>query len=780
MLRIVATAWLACGWAWVFAAAPLVSAPPDRVVVPGEFATLVFRVESQNAGSARVTAVAPPGWRVVRTTESIDMRPGVATPIVVTVGVPALAAAEAVEYVQVRIEANGSVVDASVGLEVAARYAFTLETPREVVLDGDPVRASVANTGNVLADIVVDVRRAGSSVASQRVSVAPGQAATLTFALDLEGSYVVMATGADGTLERRSVDVISLGGPTRTPFALDGTLEVRGTGLARPQVVARVAGPLSDLLRVDARIDAMALEGSRLEVRSPALDVHLGSGWRDAFGVGLTSDSIAAATLRGPDWTAGALLAGPTTAPTTFAVLAMHAWSDGDAAGAIGWQRGAPLLALRASVARDDLRAASALRLAEGTYAWSLRTAVGHQAGTTSLDLAGAAFGSERASATFDLQHLDGTGVTRVYAQGRVPLFDVGAWDGRVGLATTFERDEATSVHLSAHAGNRERQLRVEYRARRPDDWRFSAGAGARFDPAGSRLVSEVRLVRTPRPRYTSYEVRAELSPQTLAWDAWFTTQHQRVVGPWAWSVGGAWNAGGQRLTGTAALEYGSGPWTVAVTAGARYDYAAATDPWAVDVALRARYQWSWAVPDTITLLTGGREAGVVAGQVESSGEPVAGVRIDVGPYRLVTDDAGRFEIVLPPGAYEFRLDTASLPLVARLLDAPMQAVAVSVGQRIDLSWQAVRTTVLEGAVVELLDPGAVVDAPPRGVPARLVVTDAEGLQRVVSTGSDGLGGFNRSSQRALGGAYGTSEGLGSDGDGPAADAFTGPSWSGS
>jgi hypothetical protein len=42
------------------------------------------------------------------------------------------------------------------------------------------------------------------------------------------------------------------------------------------------------------------------------------------------------------------------------------------------------------------------------------------------------------------------------------------------------------------------------------------------------------------------------------------------------------------------------------------------------------------------------------------------------------------------------------------------------------------------------------------------------------------VGGFNRSSQRAVGGAYGTSEGLGFDGDGTAGDAFTGPSWSGS
>lgn len=736
MRRLVAMAWFSCFLAWASASGPVVSAPPERVVTPGEFVTLVFRVDASSVSTAGVTTVLPPGWRAVRATETIDLSPRATTPIVLTMGVPAFAMAETTEHVRVRVEAPDGVAEASVGLTVATRHDFDLEAPREIILDSDPFTVLVRNTGNVVAAIDVDVRRAGRPIASQRVSVDPGEAVSVGFDLDIEGSYVVTATGADGMLERRTLAVVRLGGPTRTPFSLDGSLAVRATSHARGEAVVRLAGAVSDALRVEARVDAAALDRSHVELQSETVDVRIGPGWRDVFRVGLVSDSIVAATLRRPTWTTGALVAGPVEEPTTFAVAASHAWPDVEVAGAAGWHRGAPIVAMRTDVARENASMAGAWRLQEEVHTWSLRTVADTEVGTTSLDLGGTAFGSERANVTVDLQHLHGS--TRFYLQGRLPLVDASAWDGRVGVATTFERDDAGDVRLSGHIGNRERQLRVEYREAFLGDWRFAAAVGGRLDAAGSRLLTEVRIIRTPRPRYASYEVRLQLSPETLQWDAWLATQHERASGPWTWSVSGAWNATDQRLAGTAALERTVAPWTVAVTTRARYDYGLDTDPWAVEVALRARYEWSWAVPEPITALAGGRRAGVVEGRIEGAGAQVGGVRIEVGPYRLETDDVGRFEVALPPGTYDFRLDSRSLPLVARLLDDPSQAVIVAAGERTEVVWRAAQTTVLEGAVLESRGPDAAPDEPTRGVPARLLVVDGEGLRRIVTTGADG------------------------------------------
>jgi hypothetical protein len=55
-----------------------------------------------------------------------------------------------------------------------------------------------------------------------------------------------------------------------------------------------------------------------------------------------------------------------------------------------------------------------------------------------------------------------------------------------------------------------------------------------------------------------------------------------------------------------------------------------------------------------------------------------------------------------------------------------------------EVAWQATRTTVLSGRVLEDRDGDGVADDPPRGVAARLLLTDAEGLRRVLTTDADG------------------------------------------
>ena len=626
--------------------------------------------------------------------------------------------------------------DAAVRLSVAARYGLELAAPAEVVLGEAAFVVEVRNTGNVAIESEVVVRLTGRSVASRILPVAPGATAVAEFALETVGSYVVTAAGADGSLERRNVEVVRFGGPTPAPFELTGVIEFRATSRPRADAIVTLSGPVSDVLRIDAKVDAGSLARSHLEVGGSAFEVRLGPGWRDPHQLGVAAESVFAATLRLPGWTAGFVAAGAEGDPAIFALSAGFDEADRGFAAMAGVRDGGPLLALRGRLEHDEGTVNGLWRLEDGSHDASLGGTIDGPAGTTSLAVAGADLGGDRPTISLDLQHVHDA--TRTFAQARWPLDGDQPWDGRVGLATTVALQDAGDVRVSAQVGTRERQFGVEYRADLPDDWRILVGVGGRDGASGLVVSGEARLTRVPRDRYVSYEGRVTLAPDTLAWTVRLATQHQRQTGPWKWSAGGTWLVPEPRLTATAAVEHASGPWTIAITSSVAYDARASVNPWSVALSVRARHVWSWPVPEAVTARTGGRGVAIVDAVVQSSGVPMAGVRVDVGPYRFVTGGDGRFQAELPPGNYAFRLDTGSVPIVARLLDPATKLVTLSAGDRVELAWNAVQTTVLEGAVLEPASADAGGGTARRGVPARLVVVDADGLRRAVSTGVDG------------------------------------------
>jgi hypothetical protein len=91
-------------------------------------------------------------------------------------------------------------------------------------------------------------------------------------------------------------------------------------------------------------------------------------------------------------------------------------------------------------------------------------------------------------------------------------------------------------------------------------------------------------------------------------------------------------------------------------------------------------YAFDVPVSDDIVEGTGGRRLGTLIGTVVADGRPVAGVVVSVGRFRVMTDEAGRFELRLAPGSYQVEVDRGAEPEGYRVVD-PAQ-VNVEVGVR--------------------------------------------------------------------------------------------------
>ncbi len=734
-MRSLALAWL---WlvAFAWAAEPVVSAPPDRVVDPGAYATLVFRVETRTDVRATVAVRLPEGWRIVRTPDVVELSADRSTPVALTVGVPASAPAGAVEQVTIRIEAAGAASEGSVHLTVAAVHGLALSSPQEHAIGPDPLVVDVRNTGNVRDVFDVALLRLGRAVASQRLEIAAGEEVAISFDVPVEGSYVVTASSSGGPIERRNVDVVRIGGPDPAPFAVAGEVVARVAVGSTVDLAIALAGPLSDVLRLDARLEATDLERTHIELRGDRFTVRLGRGWRDPFRLGTPNDTLLAGTVNLPsDWAAGAIVAGALDGPTLAAVAIGRTWPGVDIAAGIGWRLDDPWVSLRGTVAVADWNVGGAWRSEGGLSALRVEGVAAASWGTTTFGVDASGLGGDRARVAVGAQYAHLT--TRLYVRAESPLAGDAMWGGHVGATTTITDALPGDLRLSAEAGHLERRFRVEHRGTLPGDWRTLVAIDGRADQSGFGLGGEARWVQAASGRYAAYGARVDYASVQAAWRTRLSIQQQRETGPWVWTVDGAWDSSERRLVARADAAREIGLWRVGVAGGLAYAYGDASAPWRADLSLRASYGWTWSVPEVVTTLVGGRALGIVEGAVETTGPALAGVRIDVGPYRLITDADGRFEVALPPGEYEFRLDATSVPAAHRLVDATVLRVTIAAGERVPVVWRTIRTTVLDGLVREPPDANDA-SAPPRGVQTLLLVIDAEGLRRFVGTGTDG------------------------------------------
>ena len=741
MLRRTFTLLILSSLALAAAQSVQVLAPPDRFVVPGEFVTLVFRLETPERIEVRLEALPSMGWAVVRQPGELTLEPGRSTPVAVTVEVPRDALAFTVGRVTLRVDGAEVRLERDVELAVTERTALSLQAPRELTLSPDGLEVGVTNDGNTAERATLELRRGATVLAIRDLELAAGEHATLRFDLREDGTHTLLLSGERAGEVRRSVSVVRFGAPEPEPLTLAGEVigAIGSSGAWRGSLALR--GPLSDLTTLDAHFEAATPRRSFAQVTLEHSTVRVGGGWRDPLRLGMPSGlGVAGSHRTGSVAFAGTL--GAADDRLALAIGAERTTAGVRVAGGAGWSEDAPWLAARAASVDGAAGAAGASR-------WSVATTYRRSVLTVGLDAEARTDDTVTAIAVearellgdaallaASLQVRDAAGTT--YADARVPLASPESWNGRLGVTQQVESVLPGELRVAFQAGTRESFARVSLQNTVGGAWRATTGLGVRADATGVGLTAQSGWSYLGAAAF-GVDARLVYYPDAGAFGGRVAARYQFERDALNVSLGGACDLGERNANASAAIGWSDGPWRVDVSGGAAYAFDGAV-PWSANVTLSTRYAFELAVPDALVELAGGRDLGTIEGRVLADDGPLADVELSVGRYRVRSDADGAFTLEVAPGSYQVAVDVATLPIAYQLVDGSRSNVEVRRRETTALVVAVVRTTVLRGRVLEDRDGDGRADDPPVGVRARLLVTDSQGLRRTVVT--DEIGAF--------------------------------------
>jgi len=713
-----------------------VAVPPDRFAAPGEFVTLVFRLTSPVPLEVDIAVDTERGWPVLRQPGSVRLEAGRSTPVVATIEAPADATAFSEERVRLLVTAPSARLERVVVLTITERFEVDLSVPREVTLGAEGLPVTVLNRGNAADEVAVELRRGADVVERRAFTIDPGDREEIAFELRDDGIHTVVLTSAQGAEVRRIVSVLRYGTPEPEPFALDAFV---GWGVDTGggwNSAFGVEGALSDFVVLDARIDAPAWRRSYVDVTLEDLSLRLGGGWRDPFGLRLRTAFGVAGALQRDGW--GLAAAVGHVADDRFVGVLAGSWraSSVTLAGAAGVAEGAPLVALRADGATADLRLTATADYARGALAAGVRLEARDAQGIGELELSVA--GLLGGSGKVDLRGRYGTDLDTLYADASWSLDDTVPWEGRLGANAALVSPVAGQLRLGLQGGSQESFWQVAHRGNLDDAWSVANAAGMRWDATGFGLTFDTSLSRFDGA-YLAADARLVYRPATGAFDGRIGVRAEADRDPWSLSASGGWDLTGRSLGASVGVDWGAGPWSLVVGTTASYGLTSMpAERWSVRASVVGEYAFAIPVSSPVSEGFGGRRVGVLEGRVAVEGEGLAEIAVEVGRYRVLTDETGAFRLELPPGRYRWSVMVGSVPVAVRLLGQARGEVEVRLREVTTLEIPATRTTVLTGRVLADRDGDGVADEPATGVRARLMVGDADGLQRTVVTDADG------------------------------------------
>ena len=714
-----------------------VLAPPDRFVAPGEFVTLVFRVEAPEQLEVRVEASVSAAWVVLRQPGEMVLEAGRSTPVAVTVEVPSDALAYGVELVTLSVGVGAQLVERSVELTVTERASLSLEAPRELTLGPEGLEVRVANDGNTPERASLELQRGATVLARRELELAPGERVTVGFDLRDDGTHTLVLTGERTGEVRRSVGVLRFGAPEPEPFTLAGELAGGLTSSGAWSGSVGLQGPLSDRGSLETRVDAAAPRRSFAEVTVGHASLRVGGAWRDPLQLRMPSGLGVAAAYRAPS-VALAATYGAVDAGAVGGFGAEWRGTDVRLAAGAGWSVDAPWYAARAS----------SVDAGAGTPQWSVAAAYLRSALTVDL---GVEIRSDETTTTIQLEGRELLGdaariaaslrlrnqhATR-YLDVRVPLAADEPWLGRLGTDQRLVSALPGELRVAVQLGTRENFARISHQASLGGAWRSLAGLGVRADTIGAGLTVDGALSYLGAATF-GVDARLAYYPTRAAFGGRVAVRYQLDGDGLNLSLGSTWNLSEQSAGASATIDWRDGPWRVDLSGGVGYAYGSPATAWSANLALSTRYAFDLPVSEAIVAVAGGRDLGTIRGRVLADGEPIEGVEFSVGRYRVRSDERGVFTLDLRPGSYQVAMDLASLPLAFQLLDEPRRTVEVRRRATTEVTITAARTTVLRGRVLEDRDGDGRADEPAVGVRARLLVVDAAGLRRSVVTDDDG------------------------------------------
>ncbi len=716
-----------------------ITAPPDRFVAPGGFATLVFRIEATTAVEVEVSASVDEGWTVLRPPGRLALEAGRSTPVAVTVEVPS--DADAGRRAEVRLDVDGpdGRNERVVALTVTERVDVALQAPSEYTIGSDGFAVVVTNGGNVEEQATLAFSRDGVLLDLQTLALAPAERGTVRFEPTVEGLHVVALTTERGAEVRRSVRVLRFGTGLDAPFELNGAVGAAIGTSGRRELVFGVKGAVSDFATVDARVDATAWTRSYALVDGGAWSVRAGAGWRDPFGLPLPVDPGLAARWQGAAW--GVAAHAGWLGGDQFGGSTSVAWSDGATAVAAGFgvRAGRPLIALRAEAEpRLGTEVVASASLRDAALGAALQLDVTEEGSVSRFTVEGRDLTG--AGSRLDLGARRRFADSELYVDGTLPIGASADWAGRVGFREAPATPLAGTVDVAAQFGTGESFARVGYRTDVGAGWRVGATSGVRIDSVGFGVTFDASLARAGADPI-DFDARLDYRPNTgrvggrVGAHARFATEPADVALAFGWDLA-------ERDVAVGAVgTWAEGPWSVELDATVGFGFATTSSGrWRADVALSSTYAFDLAVPENVVEAAGGRRSGVLEDRATTdASEPLGGVVLRVGRFRAVTDDAGAYRIELVPGRYDVEVDVTTVPIAYRLTADTRASVDIGLRSTTTFDIPVARTTVLRGRVVEDRDGDGVADDPARPVASRVRVIDADGLGRIVAADAAGV-----------------------------------------
>ncbi len=721
------------------------SAPNSRFAAPGDFVTLVFRIEASQTGVEETLEVdlearSSLGWQILRQPGEVSLEPGQSRPIALTLAVPINAPAFAENTVMVGLRSPTSTLSAQSVITVSERSALSLEAPETVVLNAEGFSVTLVNEGNVASSVRLELLERSEVLAVRERELAPQERLEERLEVASEGSYTLVLTNATNNAEevRKRLTVTRFGVPSAQPFSLlaDASVSFSTEGWSGE---LSADGPLSDFVSLSARLDAKDELSSYMALTHERWTAQLGGGGSDPYGLGLSAGVGAAGSYRTPRWAVAGALGGVSESVSGYAAGTYRSRAAFVAGG----------LSVRADDARFSVRGSADLGAlsveAEASYDdfidASLEAKRNLPKGSLQGRLRVAQLLTESANLGARLDYY-GSG-EHLYASGSLPLGeDVRVQEGwSIGLQDRLVLDDLSlpgKLNLGLEMGSEQGFARLRYETTLADRWFADAQFGVVYDDLGLGLDTSVRVSQSSADYYslggdlTYYPRSSHLGGQV---DLKLQTTHA----PLTFFGNSTWDLTDKRLGLNAGTVWYGGPWRVNLAGNANYGYGShVAESFAFGLSLSSDYTFDVRIPSRVSELAGGRRTGMVRGVVRSDAGPLAGVEVKVGRYKLLTDEAGRYRAELAPGTYKVSLEVASLPITYRLIGEDTVSVEVALKGEVVRDFRLARTAALTGRVLEDADADGVADTPERGLAARLLLIDPEGLYRSLSTDEQG------------------------------------------
>ena len=668
-----------------------VTNPPDRFVQPGETVTLAFELEADQDVEVLLEVTSSSGWFIVPPPATLDLEAGVPIAVEVTVEVPRAALAFSLDRVTLRIDGVEPPIERVAELSVIDVVEAALQAPVEAAIEAG-LAATVVNLGNSPERGTLELLLDGELLERQFFLLSPFERRTLRFDLREEGPHTLLLTTERGVEATRTVRVFRFGTPAPEPFRLttqlSGGVDIDGGWDGR--LSAR--GALSDFSAVDVRIDAPDWRSSYAEVQVEYGTAHLGAAGSAPFRLDLPRDlGLTVVYERDGVGIAGALA---TTADERLAGHAAGSWTlpDLTVAAGIGGREGAPLAALRASYTGTGYDITLSGRYRDERINADVSADIRAADTTSTLRLKARDLLHPRSRLEFSVRHRDGP--STLDGDVTAPIGESASWSGRAGITQRLDTDLPGDLQLDVQAGSRESFARLTHRIPVGAEWRTSNALGVRHDTKGFGVTFDTGWTWRGAGSF-SLDSRLTYYPEPGELDGRVRSRFQIAVDVVSLAIGGTWNLTKEDLNLTASVGWGEGPLDIGIDASARNRYGTDPPQRSAELGISAAVTFDVTIPEETVEAAGGRRLGTLEGSILADGLALSGVVLEVGPFRVQTDARGRFSIDLPPGTYDVRVDTASLPSGYRLVDRTETSVEVDVRTTTEVTFRATRDAVI-------------------------------------------------------------------------------------